>query len=116
MPAEADYDAADIDRELVSARLRQDVLEDSGKVYLFIANSVRVQSFQQHRSADGTRSIISLPPFHDSDARDIGSRLRLQLRQKISSGCSLLARRAPLSNGTFILAPEFLRFAKDTPT
>ncbi|KAI6026011.1 WD40 repeat-like protein [Pisolithus marmoratus] len=37
--AEGEYDAAEIDRELVSARLRQDVLEHSGKVHLFIADS-----------------------------------------------------------------------------
>ncbi|KAI6096342.1 WD40 repeat-like protein [Pisolithus croceorrhizus] len=37
--AEGDYDAAEIDKELISARLRQDVLEHSGKVHLFIADS-----------------------------------------------------------------------------
>ena len=38
--AEGEYDAAEIDRELISARLRQDVLDHSGKVHLFIADSV----------------------------------------------------------------------------
>ncbi|KAI6145211.1 WD40 repeat-like protein [Pisolithus tinctorius] len=37
--AEGDYDAAEIDKELISARLRQDVLDHSGKVHLFIADS-----------------------------------------------------------------------------
>ncbi|KAG6333593.1 hypothetical protein ID866_5493 [Astraeus odoratus] len=37
--AEGEYDAAEIDKELISARLRQDVLEHSGKVHLFIADS-----------------------------------------------------------------------------
>lgn len=38
--AEGEFDAAEIDKELISARLRQDVLEHSGKVHLFIADSV----------------------------------------------------------------------------
>ncbi|KAL4072159.1 WD40-repeat-containing domain protein [Scleroderma yunnanense] len=37
--AEGEYDAAEIDKELISARLRQDVLDHSGKVHLFIADS-----------------------------------------------------------------------------
>lgn len=37
--AEGEFDAAEIDKELISARLRQDVLEHSGKVHLFIADS-----------------------------------------------------------------------------
>jgi ribosomal RNA-processing protein 9 len=38
--AEGEFDAAEIDKELISARLRQDVLELSGKVHLFISDSV----------------------------------------------------------------------------
>ena len=38
---DGEYDAAEIDRELISARLKQDVLDNSGKVHLFIADSVR---------------------------------------------------------------------------
>ncbi|KAM6501053.1 WD40-repeat-containing domain protein [Amanita muscaria] len=37
--AEGDYDAAEIDKEIVNARLKQDVLEHSGKLHLFIADS-----------------------------------------------------------------------------
>ncbi|KAH7882919.1 WD40 repeat-like protein [Phlebopus sp. FC_14] len=37
--AEGEFDAAEVDKELISARLRQDVLEHSGKVHLFIADS-----------------------------------------------------------------------------
>ncbi|KAF8872258.1 WD40-repeat-containing domain protein [Gymnopilus junonius] len=37
--ADGEFDAAEIDKELVSARLKQDVLEHSGKVHLFIADS-----------------------------------------------------------------------------
>ncbi|KAF9525309.1 WD40-repeat-containing domain protein [Crepidotus variabilis] len=36
---DGEYDAAEIDRELISARLKQDVLEHSGKVHRFIADS-----------------------------------------------------------------------------
>ncbi|KAL1760755.1 WD40-repeat-containing domain protein [Schizophyllum commune] len=37
--AEGEFDAADVDRELISARLKQDVLEHSGKIHLFVADS-----------------------------------------------------------------------------
>ncbi|KAG7451535.1 WD40 repeat-like protein [Guyanagaster necrorhizus] len=37
--ADGEFDAAEIDRELISARLKQDVLEHSGKIHLFIADS-----------------------------------------------------------------------------
>lgn len=39
--AEGEFDAAEIDKELISSRLKQDVLEHSGKMHLFIADSVR---------------------------------------------------------------------------
>jgi ribosomal RNA-processing protein 9 len=39
--ADGEYDAAEIDKELISARLKQDVLEHSGKIHLFVADSVR---------------------------------------------------------------------------
>ncbi|KAJ7743941.1 WD40-repeat-containing domain protein [Mycena maculata] len=38
--AEGEFDAADIDRELISARLKQDVMEHSGKMHLFIADTI----------------------------------------------------------------------------
>ncbi|TEB26796.1 WD40 repeat-like protein [Coprinellus micaceus] len=37
--AEGEFDAADIDKEIIASRLKQDVLEHSGKVHLFIADS-----------------------------------------------------------------------------
>ncbi|KAK0469290.1 WD40-repeat-containing domain protein [Desarmillaria tabescens] len=37
--ADGEFDAAEIDRELITARLKQDVLEHSGKIHLFIADS-----------------------------------------------------------------------------
>ncbi|GLB36668.1 putative WD domain, G-beta repeat [Lyophyllum shimeji] len=37
--ADGEFDAAEIDKELISARLKQDVLEHSGRVHLFIADS-----------------------------------------------------------------------------
>jgi len=39
--ADGEFDAAEIDKELISARLKHDVMEHSGKVHLFIAESVR---------------------------------------------------------------------------
>ncbi|KAF9003437.1 WD40-repeat-containing domain protein [Cyathus striatus] len=37
--AEGEFDAAEIDKELIQSRLRQDVLEHAGKVHLFVAGS-----------------------------------------------------------------------------
>ncbi len=42
LAAEGEFDAAEIDRELISARLKQDVMEHSGKVHLFVADKVRM--------------------------------------------------------------------------
>ena len=41
LTAEGEFDAAEIDKELIASRLKQDVLEHSGKVHQFIADSVR---------------------------------------------------------------------------
>ncbi|KAA1474455.1 WD40 repeat-like protein [Dentipellis sp. KUC8613] len=38
--AEGEFDAAEIDKELISARLKQDVMEHAGKVHLFVADSL----------------------------------------------------------------------------
>jgi len=38
--ADGKVDAAEIDKELISARLKQDVLEHAGKLHLFVADSV----------------------------------------------------------------------------
>ena len=38
--ADGEFDAAEIDKELISARLKQDVMEHSGKVHLFVADNV----------------------------------------------------------------------------
>ena len=37
---DGEVDAAEIDKELVSTRLKQDVLEHAGKLHLFVADSV----------------------------------------------------------------------------
>ncbi|KAL0065847.1 pre-rRNA processing protein [Marasmius tenuissimus] len=42
--AEGEFDAAEIDKELISARLKQDVMEHSGKVHLFVADSYDLTS------------------------------------------------------------------------
>jgi ribosomal RNA-processing protein 9 len=39
--ADGEFDAAEIDKELISARLKQDVMEHSGKMHIFIADTVR---------------------------------------------------------------------------
>ncbi|EMD37163.1 hypothetical protein CERSUDRAFT_115074 [Gelatoporia subvermispora B] len=40
--AEGEFDAAEIDKEIISTRLKQDVLEHSGKIHLFVANSYEI--------------------------------------------------------------------------
>ena len=40
LAAEGDYDAAEIDKEIIAARLKQDVQESSGKVYRYVADLV----------------------------------------------------------------------------
>ncbi|KAK7683594.1 hypothetical protein QCA50_013432 [Cerrena zonata] len=37
--ADGEFDAAEIDKELISARLKQDVMEHSGKIHLFVADN-----------------------------------------------------------------------------
>ncbi|ESK96534.1 rnu3ip2 protein [Moniliophthora roreri MCA 2997] len=37
--ADGEFDAAEIDKELISTRLKQDVMEHSGKIHLFVADS-----------------------------------------------------------------------------
>jgi ribosomal RNA-processing protein 9 len=37
-----EYDAAELDREIIGQRLRQDVAEGAGKVHLYLADSVRL--------------------------------------------------------------------------
>ena len=38
--ADGEVDAAEIDKEIISARLKEDVLEHAGKLHLFVADSV----------------------------------------------------------------------------
>jgi hypothetical protein len=38
--ADGEFDAAEMDKELISARIKQDVLGHSGKVHQYVASSV----------------------------------------------------------------------------
>ena len=42
--ADGEFDAAEIDKELISARLKKDILEQSKQIHLFIADSVGFSS------------------------------------------------------------------------
>lgn len=71
--ADGEYDAAEIDKELISARLKQDVLEHSGKVHLFLADSVSSNMFSgvtetDHHSAYLVR-LITTTDQHITDSR-----------------------------------------------
>ncbi|KAF9242301.1 WD40 repeat-like protein [Melanogaster broomeanus] len=64
--AEGEFDAAEVDKELISARLRQDVLEHSGKVHLFIADSYDFTSPSKLRCRKHRLSITSAVATEDA--------------------------------------------------
>ncbi|KIY49676.1 WD40 repeat-like protein [Fistulina hepatica ATCC 64428] len=45
--AEGEFDAAEIDKEVIASRLKQDVLEHSGKVHLFVADAYNFSTSSQ---------------------------------------------------------------------
>ncbi|KAI0365017.1 WD40 repeat-like protein [Pilatotrama ljubarskyi] len=64
--AEGEFDAAEIDRELISARLKQDVMEHSGKVHLFVADSYDLTQPPSLRTKRGHRfSVTAAVASHD---------------------------------------------------
>jgi ribosomal RNA-processing protein 9 len=64
--AEGEFDAAEVDKELISARLRQDVLEHSGKVHLFVADSYDFTSPSKLRCRKHRLSITSAVATEDA--------------------------------------------------
>ncbi|KAI8972418.1 WD40 repeat-like protein [Trametes punicea] len=65
--AEGEFDAAEIDRELISARLKQDVIEQSGKVHLFVADTFDLSHTPSLRSRRGHRfSVTAAVASHDA--------------------------------------------------
>ncbi|KIJ33535.1 hypothetical protein M422DRAFT_183156 [Sphaerobolus stellatus SS14] len=42
--ATGEFDAADVDREIISARLKEDVLEHAGKLHIYIGNSLALDN------------------------------------------------------------------------
>ncbi|OAX43760.1 WD40 repeat-like protein [Rhizopogon vinicolor AM-OR11-026] len=63
---EGEFDAAEIDRELISERLRQDVLEHSGKVHLFVADSYDFTSTTSLRCKGHRFSVTSAVASEDA--------------------------------------------------
>ncbi|KAI0672519.1 WD40-repeat-containing domain protein [Trametes maxima] len=66
--AEGEFDAAEIDRELVSARLKQDVMEHSGKLHLFVADTLDFANTPSLRMKRGHRFSVTAA-VASSDAR-----------------------------------------------
>ncbi|KAI0654177.1 WD40-repeat-containing domain protein [Cubamyces menziesii] len=65
--AEGEFDAAEIDRELISARLKQDVLEHSGKIHLFVADIFDLSHTPSLRTKRGHRfSVTAAVASHDA--------------------------------------------------
>ncbi|KAG8216000.1 WD40-repeat-containing domain protein [Butyriboletus roseoflavus] len=64
--AEGEFDAAEVDKELISARLRQDVLENSGKLHLFIADAYNFTSISRLRCRGHRLSVTSAVATEDA--------------------------------------------------
>ncbi|KAI9069760.1 WD40 repeat-like protein [Trametes sanguinea] len=65
--AEGEFDAAEIDRELISARLHQDVLEHSGKLHLYVADTFDLLHTPALRTKRGHRfSVTAAVASHDA--------------------------------------------------
>lgn len=60
---EGDFDAAEMDRDIISSRLKQDVAEHAGKVHLFIADNVSSHFMQ---SSDDMTDNTNSMTFHNS--------------------------------------------------
>ncbi|KAH7908232.1 WD40 repeat-like protein [Hygrophoropsis aurantiaca] len=70
--ADGEFDAAEIDKELISARLQQDVLEHSGRIYLFVADQY---DFSTSTSTVPSASSYSPNSSHHPTLRTRGHRL-----------------------------------------
>ncbi|KAL1939064.1 hypothetical protein VTO73DRAFT_10324 [Trametes versicolor] len=57
--ADGEVDAAEIDRELISARLKQDVMEHSGKMHLFVADTYDLAQPPSLRTKRGHRFSVT---------------------------------------------------------
>ncbi|KAI9458507.1 WD40 repeat-like protein [Boletus coccyginus] len=64
--AEGEFDAAEVDKELISARLRQDVLEHSGKLHLFIADTFNFTPTSRFRCRGHRLSVTSAVATEDA--------------------------------------------------
>jgi len=64
--ADGEYDAAEIDRDLISARLKQDVLEHSGKLHLFVADSYDLANTPKLRAQGHKFSVTAAAASEDA--------------------------------------------------
>ncbi|KAF8557490.1 WD40 repeat-like protein [Imleria badia] len=64
--AEGEFDAAEVDKELISARLHQDVLEHSGKFHLFIADAYNFTPTSRLRCRGHRLSVTSAVATEDA--------------------------------------------------
>ncbi|WVR04847.1 hypothetical protein IAU60_001859 [Kwoniella sp. DSM 27419] len=74
--AEADYDAAEIDRELIASRLQKDVAEASGKIHLYIASHVSRPTTRFLSLSSHVPTSIALTPKYIFAATKRGSIVR----------------------------------------
>lgn len=98
--AEGEFDAAEIDRELISARLKQDVLEPAGKVHLFVADTVRAVHSSCSIAPTHFAHSTTCQTLQPSARGDIASPQPLPLRPRTHVGSIPPARMAASSSGT----------------
>lgn len=106
LAADGEFDAAEIDKELISSRLKQDVQEHAGKVHLHIADSVRLRSVIRPTIYDDNLP-SSTSPHHlrpSSTHEATGYPLPPPSHLRTAAHFSLPGRRALSSAGTYAQA------------
>ncbi|MCJ1350428.1 MAG: pre-rRNA processing protein [Icmadophila ericetorum] len=111
---EAGFDAADLDRDLIAERLKEDVAETKGRLYRYIASEYNFQEafkFQFRADTLTTTSIASCPPYVYTVSKDltlIKWRLPPQPASSTAKSKNPLKQPPPPTRGR----PEQLLFTK----
>ncbi|OWZ28388.1 ribosomal RNA-processing protein 9 [Cryptococcus neoformans AD2-60a] len=74
--ADQDYDAADIDRELIASRLQKDVAEVSGRIHLFITPNLTSSTFHFIPTSSHLPTSATLTPYYIFISTKRGSIIR----------------------------------------
>lgn len=98
---EVGFDAAEVDRELIAARLKEDVAEEKGRLHRYIAQRLDLKSAQSsffRADTLATTAIAVCPPYAYTTSKDLRL-IKWELAEPTSSGDSKSAqtngKRAP---------------------